>query len=133
MKTYLCISQTLRGYENLALDEYFLDTVGQDEMILYLYVNRNAVIVGKNQNPYKECDLAAMEKDGVELVRRVSGGGAVYHDEGNLNFSFIAGPGRYDLDKQIGAIRETLLSLGVECAFSGRNDLLAAGRKFSGN
>ena len=60
-------------------------------MILYCYINRNAVIIGKNQNPWKECNLGAMEADEVQLVRRITGGGAVYHDMGNLNFSFIAG------------------------------------------
>ena len=102
-------------------------------MILYFYVNQNAVIIGTNQNPWKECDMAAMEADNVQLVRRITGGGAVYHDSGNLNFSFIAGKDRYDLDKQLQLILHAIRSLGIPCEFSGRNDLLADGKKFSGN
>ena len=133
MNNLLYFSDTADGYANLGLDEWFLDHVGPDEVILYFYVNGNAVIIGKNQNPWKECDLAAMERDGVQLVRRVSGGGAVYHDEGNLNFSFIAGENRYDLDRQMNVILKTVRRFGIPCEFSGRNDLLAGGKKFSGN
>ena len=132
-KNYLYISNTLDGWVNLAYDEWFLDHVGEDELVLYFYVNGNAVIIGKNQNPRKECDLDAMARDQVQLVRRISGGGAVYHDEGNLNFSFNAGINRYDKDKQHRFILETVASLGIPCEFSGRNDLLSGGRKFSGN
>lgn len=133
MKNYLYISDTLDGWVNLAYDEWFLDHVGEDELVLYFYVNGNAVIIGKNQNPRKECDLAAMERDHVQLVRRISGGGAVYHDTGNLNFSFNAGVNRYDKDRQHRFILETVRQLGIPCEFSGRNDLLSGGRKFSGN
>ncbi len=132
-KNILCFSETGDGWKNLALDEWFLDHVSEGDLVLYFYVNSNAVIIGKNQNPWKECNFAAMEKDGVQLVRRVSGGGAVYHDEGNLNFSFIAGKGRYDLEKQMTLILEAVRGAGIPCEFSGRNDLLADGRKFSGN
>ena len=133
MKNRIYFSRSLDGYENLALDEYFLDHVAPDELILYFYVNENAVIIGKNQNPLKECALDKMAADGVQLVRRISGGGAVYHDCGNLNFSFIAGAERYDKEQQHRLILEAVRALGISCAFSGRNDLLAGGRKFSGN
>lgn len=132
-KNYLYISDTLDGWVNLAYDEWFLDHVREDELVLYFYVNGNAVIIGKNQNPRKECNLDAMARDNVQLVRRISGGGAVYHDEGNLNFSFNAGIDRFDKDKQHRFILETVESLGIPCEFSGRNDLLSGGRKFSGN
>ena len=133
MANYVYLSPSLSAKENLGLDEYFLDRVGENDRVFYLYINQNAVIIGKNQNPWKECDLAAMEKDGVELVRRVSGGGAVYHDAGNLNFSFIAGKGCYDKDAQFAVILSALKKKGVPAEFSGRNDLLASGKKFSGN
>ena len=133
MSNFFYFSPTQDGWENLALDEWFLDHLGPEDLLLYFYVNKNAVIIGKNQNPWKECDLSAMDRDGVQLVRRVSGGGAVYHDEGNLNFSFIAGEGRYDVKKQLGVILQAVRSFGIPCDFSGRNDLLADGRKFSGN
>lgn len=133
MANYFYFSPSLDGWDNLALDEWFLDHLGPEDLLLYFYVNGNAVIIGKNQNPWKECDLSAMERDEVQLVRRVSGGGAVYHDEGNLNFSFIVGEGRYDVEKQLGVILQAVRSFGIPCDFSGRNDLLADGRKFSGN
>lgn len=133
MKNYYHVSPSHDGWKNLATDEWILDNIEDDELFLFFYVNRNAVILGKNQNPWKECNMAAMDADGVQLVRRITGGGAVYHDCGNLNFSFIAGKNRYDLDKQLGMILQALRALGIPCEFSGRNDLLADGKKFSGN
>jgi len=130
---YLYVSGSGDGWKNLGADEYFLEHMGQEDMLLYLYVNRSAVIIGRGQNPWAECRLDEMERDGVQLVRRITGGGAVFHDEGNLNFSFIAGEARYDVPRQLGVIRSALGALGIDCEFSGRNDLLAGGRKFSGN
>ncbi len=133
MRTFWYVSSSKDGWQNLAMDEWFLDHLEPDDLLLYFYVNQNAVIIGKNQNPWRECDRAAMEQDGVQLVRRITGGGAVYHDEGNLNFSFIGGEGRYDVGKQLELILQAVRSFGIPCDFSGRNDLLADGRKFSGN
>ena len=133
MRNFLYVSDTTDGHANLAFDEWLLDNVGDDDLILYLYVNAPSVIIGKNQNPWKECDLARMRADGVRLVRRISGGGAVYHDEENLNFSFIAGKNRYDRERQFRLIQNAVRNVGIECEFSGRNDLLADGKKFSGN
>ncbi|MBE6544249.1 MAG: lipoate--protein ligase [Ruminococcaceae bacterium] len=130
---YLYISESHDGYYNLGLDEWFLDNIGDDDLVLYFYINRNAIIIGKNQNPHKECDLEKMKADGVQLVRRISGGGAVYHDCGNLNFSFIAGKNRFNKDRQLNFIMNCIRCLGIDCCFSGRNDLLAEGHKFSGN
>lgn len=133
MANYWYVSPSGDGWENLAADEWFLDNLQPEDMLLYFYVNQNAVIIGKNQNPWRECDLAAMERDHVQLVRRITGGGAVYHDGGNLNFSFITGAERYDVPRQLGVILKALRSLGIPCAFTGRNDLVAEDRKFSGN
>ena len=133
MGNQLYVSTTLDGWRNLGVDEYFLDTLGPDDIILYFYINGNAVIIGRGQNPWAECNLAAMDRDGVQLVRRITGGGAVFHDEGNLNFSFIAGERIYDVERQLGMILRAVQALGIPCEFSGRNDLLADGRKFSGN
>lgn len=133
MQTKFYMSPSGDGWQNLATDEWLLDHLDEEDFILYCYVNRNAVIIGRNQNPWKECNLSAMERDGVQLVRRVTGGGAVFHDEGNLNFSFIAGNGRYDVEKQFDLILEAVQALGIPCERSGRNDLLTGGHKFSGN
>lgn len=133
MANYLYVAASQDGWRNLAADEYFLDRMGPDDMMLYFYINGNAVIIGRTQNPWAECNLAAMQRDDVQLVRRITGGGAVFHDSGNLNYSFIAGEGRYDTKRQFGMILDALRSIGIPCEFSGRNDLLADGKKFSGN
>lgn len=133
MRNLLFLSPAGDGWKNLAADEWFLDNLPEDAFLLHFYVNQNAVIIGRNQNPWRECDLSAMRRDGVQLVRRVSGGGAVYHDGGNLNFSFVANRSRYDEQLQLELILKAVRALGIPCEFSGRNDLLADGRKFSGN
>ncbi len=133
MKNYLYVSPSPDGWQNLATDEWLLDHLGPEDLILYFYINHNAVIIGKNQNPWKECNLAAMDADRVQLVRRITGGGAVFHDDGNLNFSFIAGNDRYDTARQFGMILQAVQALGIPCELSGRNDMLADGHKFSGN
>ena len=121
------------AYENLARDELILNELAPGRVALYLYVNNNAVIIGRNQNPYLECDLKRMDEDGVQLVRRVSGGGAVYHDGGNLNYSFIAPGDLYDEARQTGVVLKALKALGVQAEVSGRNDISCGGLKFSGN
>lgn len=133
MSNWLYVSTSPDGWHNLGVDEYFLDNLGEDDMLLYFYINQNAVIIGRGQNPWAECNLAAMERDGVQLVRRITGGGAVFHDAGNLNFSFIAGKNIYNVERQLGMILSAVRALGIPCEFTGRNDLLADGRKFSGN
>ena len=133
MNNLLFASPWTDGWKNLAADEYFLDRVQPDQMILYFYINANAVIIGRGQNPWAECNLRAMDADHVQLVRRITGGGAVFHDTGNLNFSFIAGESVYDVERQLRMILNAVRALGIPCDFTGRNDLVADGRKFSGN
>lgn len=133
MSVYYYLSPSEDGWQNLATDECMLNTLGEDDILLYFYINQNDVIIGKNQNAWKECNLAAMEADGVRLVRRCSGGGAVYHDQGNLNFSFLMHEKNYDLTRQLGVILKAVKALGIHAEFTGRNDLTADGKKFSGN
>jgi len=133
LRNFIYDSSSVDGWENLAVDEWLLDHVSPQDLVLYFYQNENAVVIGKNQNPWVECDREAMERDGVQLVRRISGGGAVYHDLGNLNFSFLAGKERYDLSRQIRIISRALSSFGIQATFSGRNDLICNGKKVSGN
>lgn len=133
MKTYFFLCETNDAWRNLATDEYFLNHAPEGGILLHIYINAPSVIIGKSQNAWGECNLRAMERDGVKLVRRITGGGAVYHDLGNVNFSFIAHQSVYDVQRQMGVILKAVQKLGIRAEFSGRNDLLAEGRKFSGN
>jgi lipoate-protein ligase A len=133
MANYVFFHQSDDGWQNLAVDEYFLRNVGEDDIILHIYVNADCVVIGKHQNPWRECNLAAMEADEVKLVRRISGGGAVFHDLGNVNFSFIAHKKKYHVPRQMDVIIRTVQNLGIPAEFSGRNDILVQGKKFSGN
>lgn len=103
------------------------------ETILFLWQNKNTVVIGRNQNPYKECDTKQLEKDGTQLIRRLSGGGAVYHDKGNLNFTFIDSDENYDLERNMKVILNGISKFGIQGYFNGRNDLMVEERKFSGN
>ena len=133
MTNYIHFSKSHDGYTNLAADGLFLDTLQKGDIMLYMYVNENAVIIGRNQNAWRECRLMDMERDGVQLVRRHTGGGAVFHDNGNLNFSFIMSEKDYDLQRQFKVVMNAMKKLGLEPELSGRNDILIEGKKFSGN
>lgn len=133
MKLTYYLSPSRDAYLNLAQDEFFLTHLPPDTHLLYCYINDNAVIIGRNQNAFAECDLAAMNADSVQLVRRITGGGAVYHDCGNLNFSFLSPADCYDTDVQDEIILSALRSLGIDAEKNGRNDFSVNGRKFSGN
>ena len=130
---YLTLPSTDPHY-NMAFDEFCLDKLGQDEPVFYLWRNRPSVIIGLNQNPYAEVNLRFLEENGILLARRVTGGGAVYHDLQNLNYT-ITGRIR-DLESDTSAYVETMVEalrkLGVPASRSGRNDILVEGRKCSG-
>jgi len=118
---------------NLALEEYFLVNQKPGEATLFLWQNKDTVVIGRNQNPWTECNIPLMEEDNIRLARRITGGGAVFHDIGNLNFSFILNLDSYDVKRQCGIIIKALAPLGIEAEMSGRNDIVVDGKKFSGN
>ena len=121
------------AYFNLASEEYLLKQT--DDYYIYLWVNDRAVIVGTNQNAIEEVNLSYTESAGVKVVRRLTGGGTVYHDKGNLCYTIIA-PYNAEEDnykKFTAPVIEYLKSLGVNASFSGRNDIVIDDKKISGN
>ena len=127
------ISDTVDPHINLATEQFLFDSVADDALILYIWQNQNTVVIGKNQNPFSECRTELLKKEGGALARRHSGGGAVFHDLGNLNFTFICSTENFDVLKHMQVIRSACLLAGIETELSGRNDILANGKKISGN
>ena len=132
-KLKLFEGDSFNPHYNLAVEQFLLESVEEDTCILYLWQNANTVVIGRNQNAWKECRTALLEEEGGRLARRLSGGGAVFHDLGNLNFTFLVPQADYDLDRQLQVIQNAVESCGISTERSGRNDVLADGRKFSGN
>ena len=140
----LIISTQSNPYLNIAGENYLLSQPSDGDITLYLWQNRRTVVIGQNQNPYAECNVSLLEQDGGYLMRRRTGGGAVFHDMGNLNFSFIVPYELYDTLRQFSVLQRAVESYGIETMISGRNDVLAKinsqfstlnsqFKKFSGN
>lgn len=121
---------------NLAMEEYVLKIMPKDDSYFLFYINRPSIIIGKNQNTIEEVNQSYIDEQGIDIVRRISGGGAVYHDTGNLNFSFVTdddGNSFHNFQKFTEPIVEALKSLGVDAKLSGRNDIQVGEAKISGN
>lgn len=131
MKLQFIVSNQTEPYWNISVENYLVEHA--ECVTLYLWRNRRTVVIGQNQNPFSECNVEALEADGGYLMRRKTGGGAVYHDDGNINFSFVVPKALYDQTRQFGVIQRAVESFGLHTELSGRNDILAEGRKFSGN
>ena len=133
--SYLNLITTDPAY-NLAVEEYVFEKLPRDRMYIMLWQNANAIIIGKHQNTLAQVNLPYVKEKGIKVVRRLSGGGAVYHDLGNLNFTFIADAGEKEsLNMKLFCqpIVRALAAIGVQAEINGRNDITIDGRKFSGN
>ena len=133
IKLQIILGNQYNPYINLAVESNLLDNFLPNTVSLFLWRNKQTVVIGTNQNPYSECDVNSLLDEGGHLARRRTGGGAVYHDLGNLNFSFIADKNIYDVNRQMQVIQKALLNFNLETEVSGRNDITYQGRKFSGN
>lgn len=126
------ISREVDPYFNIA-SEYQLLTEANEEVCLYLWQNQPCVVIGRNQNLYAECNMDYLVKNHILPVRRFSGGGAVFQDIGNVNFTFIAKEEYSNNMMFVEIIKKALSSFSIDCIFSGRNDLLFEGKKVSGH
>lgn len=124
-------------YFNLAVEDTIFQAMPTSQSVLFLWRNTDTVVIGKGQNPWKECNTKRMSEDGVKLVRRKTGGGAVFHDLGNSNFTFMAGKPGYNKAISTSIVLDAMKRLGIAGSASGRNDLVVHAndgpRKFSGS
>lgn len=132
-KIQLIIGNQYNPHLNLAVESSLLDEGDDNVVTMFLWKNQQTVVYGYNQNPFTECNVELLLSEGGFAARRRTGGGAVYHDLGNLNFSFVANKKHYDVAKQMSVIQKALEIFGLKTEVSGRNDILFDGRKFSGN
>lgn len=132
-KTKIVYTSTSDPWWNLSVEEYLFNNVNENECILYLWRNNDTVVIGKHQNPWRECKVNMLESQEGRLARRLSGGGAVFHDIHNLNFTFILKKDDYDLERQVNVILNAVKKVGIDAKMTGRNDITVDGKKFSGN
>lgn len=132
LKLKIINSKTFNPYENLAMEEYLLNNVSKDEIILYLWQNNNTIVIGQNQNPWLQCNVEYSNENDILIARRLSGGGTVFHDLGNLNYTIITTNNNFNIDKNFKLIINAIKKLGVNPERSGRNDIIVGNKKISG-
>lgn len=126
-------SDSFDPYFNLSFENFLFDNVQEGEFVFFLWQNERTVVCGRNQNVYNECNITSLNQLGGKLARRNSGGGAVFHDRGNLNFTFIARDDLYDVGRQLKVIEDAVAQFGLPATRTGRNDITILGKKFSGS
>ncbi|MGP5192157.1 lipoate--protein ligase [Psychrobacter celer] len=133
MKLRILKSAVTNPWFNLATEDWIFNTLNPDSHTLFLWRNSETVVIGRSQNPWVECKIDKMEADEVFLARRQSGGGAVFHDLGNTNFTFLSPKADYDQDANFTIIVNALKKLGIDAEQSGRNDMQVGDKKISGS
>lgn len=129
----IIVSKTTKPQLNLAFEEYLLKNATVDCNIFFLWQNDETVVIGRNQNPWNECHVENIKKDNINLVRRLTGGGAVFHDLGNLNFTFISKNSESKIEENFELVNHVLNEFGIDSKFTGKNDLVVDKKKISGN
>ena len=132
MEFYFWISECTEPYLNLALEQDMMEYLSGDMAILYLWQNEDTIVVGRNQDIYSECKAQEFLDAGGRLARRYSGGGAVYHDSGNLNYSIISRTCKEEC-RYYELLERALVLVGIKADYNERNDLTVNGKKVSGN
>ncbi|MFZ2843179.1 lipoate--protein ligase [Psychrobacter sp.] len=133
MKLRILKSAVTNPWFNLATEDWIFNTLNPDSHTLFLWRNSETVVIGRSQNPWVECKIDKMEADDVFLARRQSGGGAVFHDLGNTNFTFLSPKDGYDQAANFTIIINALKKLGIDADLSGRNDMQVGDKKISGS
>ncbi|QUX97462.1 lipoate--protein ligase [Marinomonas sp. CT5] len=137
MASRILLSHSNNPHFNLAVEDCIFRSMPADQRVLFLWRNADTVVIGRFQNPWKECNISRMEQDKIHLARRQSGGGAVFHDLGNTNFTFMAGKPEYNKEVSTKIVLNGLKKLGIEGYANGRNDFVVGEgdemRKFSGS
>ena len=133
MKLRILKSAVTNPWFNLATEDWIFQALDANSHTLFLWRNSETVVIGRSQNPWVECKIDKMEADEVFLTRRQSGGGAVFHDLGNTNFTFLSPKDSYDQEANFTIIINALKKLGIDAELSGRNDMQVGDRKISGN
>lgn len=133
MKLRILKSAVTNPWFNLATEDWIFNTLDPESHTLFLWRNSETVVIGRSQNPWVECKIDKMEADDVFLARRQSGGGAVFHDLGNTNFTFLSPKADYDQDANFTIIVNALKKLGIDAEQSGRNDMQVGDKKISGS
>ncbi|WP_286707867.1 lipoate--protein ligase [Psychrobacter sp. UBA2514] len=133
MKLRILKSAVTNPWFNLATEDWIFNTLNPDSHTLFLWRNSETVVIGRSQNPWVECKTDKMAADDVFLARRQSGGGAVFHDLGNTNFTFLSPKHAYDQTANFTIIINALKKLGIDAEQSGRNDMQVGDRKISGS
>ena len=132
-KRLIVLSDTKDPYMNHAVEEILFTTYVDYEQILFLWVNEPTVVFGRNQNPFREIDVTFAASKGIKLLRRLSGGGTVYHDAGNINYSFIEHASIYDETLHFKIIKDAIYKFGLILTVSQRKDMSVDGKKVSGS
>ena len=122
MRNYFVESNEYNPWKNLAIEKHLAEHTQPGDLLFYLWQNDKTVVIGRNQNALRECKAQLLEDEGGYLARRTTGGGAVYQDMGNLCFTFLASPERYNLERQMKVVQLACRKFGIETEFSGRND-----------